>query len=70
MSLPISDISGAFEKLSAKLAIEALYRLGCFHRFIRLFSVCDQICFFCITFAVFLLYFTPLNLCFVKWVIN
>ena len=36
-----TDISGAFEKLSAKLAIEALYRLGCFHRLIRLFSVCD-----------------------------
>ena len=36
-----TDITNAFEKLSAKLAIEALYRLEYFHRLIRLFSVCD-----------------------------
>jgi len=35
-----TDITDVLEKLSAKLAIEALYRLGCFHRFIRLFSLC------------------------------
>ena len=36
-----TDITVAFEKLSANLAIEAIYSLGCFNRLIRLFSVCD-----------------------------
>ena len=36
-----TDITGVFEKLSANLAIEALYRLVCFHRLFCLFSVCD-----------------------------
>ena len=32
-----TDITGAFEKSSAKLAIEALYRLGCFHPLMSFF---------------------------------
>ena len=33
-----TDITGVFEKLSPQLAIEAPYRLGCFHRLIHLFK--------------------------------